>query len=153
MSKLIYVHGDDTHMVDALIKSMHQIGYSLESADPSDTPLHADVALICRPVMRQNKLCMGGLTVDPDNVCVVDEQGHALHFTPTEFSVLTYLIRHSDKAVSRDELLPAVWGCENHSGTRMADDTIKRLRKKLAGTRLCIETIWGYGFKVTEKAE
>lgn len=155
MSKLIYVYGDDTRMVDALIKSMDQIGYSIEYTNLSDeelrTPLHADIALICKPVAPETKLSMGGLTVDLDNICAVDERGKILHFTPTEFSVLTYLIRNSNKAVSRNELLPAVWGCENHSGTRMADDTIKRLRKKLAGTRLGIETIWGYGFKAVEK--
>lgn len=51
----------------------------------------------------------------------------------------------------RSELLPTVWGFENDSGTRVADDTVKRLRKKLQNTGLAIETIWGYGFKVREK--
>ena len=157
MSKLIYIYGDDSRLMDTLIKSMRQGGYSLEYTNLSDedlrAPLHADIALICRSVTPETKLTLGGLTVDLDNVCAIDENGNTLHFTPTEFSVLTYLIRNSNKAVSRDELLPAVWGCENHSGTRMADDTIKRLRKKLVDTRLSIETIWGYGFKATEKAE
>lgn len=41
-------------------------------------------------------------------------------------------------------------GFENDSSTRVADDTVKRLRKKLHNTGLSIETVWGYGFKVRE---
>lgn len=65
--------------------------------------------------------------------------------------MLTYLMKNSARAVPRNELLPAVWGFENDTGTRVADDTVKRLRKKLLSTNLAIETIWGYGFKAVEK--
>ena len=57
----------------------------------------------------------------------------------------------SNRAVSRNELIPAIWGFENQNGTRVADDTVKRLRRKLKGTGVMVETVWGYGFKlVTE---
>ena len=81
----------------------------------------------------------------------VTADNQAIHFTPTEFSMLTYLMKNAARAVSRSELLPTVWGFENDSGTRVADDTVKRLRKKLVNTGLAIETIWGYGFKIREK--
>ena len=45
---------------------------------------------------------------------------------------------------------PAVWGFQDDSTTRVADDTVKRLRKKLVGSGVGIETIWGYGFKLRE---
>ena len=64
--------------------------------------------------------------------------------------MLTYLMKNASRAVPRSELLPAVWGFENDSSTRVADDTVKRLRKKLHNTGLSIETVWGYGFKVRE---
>lgn len=80
-----------------------------------------------------------------------DSNNEEIHFTPTEFAMLTYLMKNAARAVPRSELLPTVWGFENDSGTRVADDTVKRLRKKLQNTNLSIETIWGYGFKVREK--
>ena len=43
--------------------------------------------------------------------------------------MLTYLMKNASRAVPRSELLPAVWGFENDSSTRVADDTVKRLRK------------------------
>ena len=62
-------------------------------------------------------------------------------------------MRNAARAVSRKELLPAVWGFQDDATTRVADDTVKRLRKKLAGSGVGIETIWGYGFKLREEPE
>ena len=43
-----------------------------------------------------------------------------------------------------------IWGYSEVE-TRVTDDTMKRLRKKLkdAGSTVHIETIWGFGFKLT----
>lgn len=74
-----------------------------------------------------------------------------LKLTPLEFSVLCYLIDNINKAVSREELLNKVWGFESEIDTRATDDTIKRIRKKLSNVNstLKIETLWGYGFKIS----
>lgn len=70
--------------------------------------------------------------------------------TKTEFQVLSVLLATPEKAVSRDRLLSEIWGYSEVE-TRVTDDTMKRLRKKLkdAGSRVAIETIWGFGFKLT----
>lgn len=76
-----------------------------------------------------------------------------VRLTNTEFVLLTYLVKNKDKAVSRDELLSAVWGYDAETETRVTDDIVRRLRKKLNefGSSMEIETIWGFGFKVGEK--
>ena len=73
--------------------------------------------------------------------------------TNTEFELLKLLMEHPDQAISRDELLAQVWGYESNVETRVTDDTIKRLRKKLrqVDSDVQIETVWGYGFKLTKK--
>lgn len=73
-----------------------------------------------------------------------------LKLTKTEFQVLSLLLSTPEKAVSRDKLLSDIWGYSEVE-TRVTDDTMKRLRKKLkdAGSRVHIETIWGFGFKLT----
>ena len=93
---------------------------------------------------------MGGLTVDLDNMSVTNEKQENIHFTPTEFAMLTYLMKNAARAVPRSELLPAVWGIDHNPATRVADDTLKRIRRKLVGSRLSIDTVWGYGFKIRE---
>ena len=42
-------------------------------------------------------------------------------------------MEHADQAVSREELLNAVWGYETAVETRATDDTVRRLRQKLEG--------------------
>ncbi len=73
--------------------------------------------------------------------------------TNTEFELLKLLMEHPDQAISRDELLAQVWGYESNVETRVTDDTIKRLRKKLrqVDSDVQIETVWGYGFKLAKK--
>ena len=83
----------------------------------------------------------------------VDFNGATLNLTVMELSLLYYLIKNKNKAVSRSELLDKVWGFENKVETRATDDMIKRIRKKLSdvGSNLKIDTIWGFGFKIKDE--
>ena len=78
-----------------------------------------------------------------------------LKLTHTEFSLLAYLLKHKERAVSREELLSKIWGYDATIETRATDDTVKRLRKKLTdgNSQVLIETIRGYGFKLKSKDE
>ena len=74
-----------------------------------------------------------------------------IQLTPNEFNLLVYLMENQNRAVSRDELLDKIWGFTGGIETRVADDTVKRLRKKLNDTSLLIDTVWGFGFRIKEK--
>ena len=76
--------------------------------------------------------------------------GEPLTLTPTEFDFLAYLIQNRDRAVSREELLQALWQVDWQADTRAADDLMKRLRRKLRerDSQVRIETVWGYGFRL-----
>ena len=73
-----------------------------------------------------------------------------IKLTKTEFQVLSLLLATPEQAISRDKLLSDIWGYSEVE-TRVTDDTMKRLRKKLkdAGSKTHIETIWGFGFKLS----
>ena len=96
-----------------------------------------------------DEMAFGDLSVDVSSFScrVLDSE---LKLTKTEFQVLSLLLSNPEKAVSRDKLLSDIWGYSEVE-TRVTDDTMKRLRKKLkdAGSRVHIETIWGFGFKLT----
>ena len=96
-----------------------------------------------------DEMAFGDLSLDVSSFSckVLDNE---LKLTKTEFQVLSLLLSTPEKAVSRDKLLSDIWGCSEVE-TRVTDDTMKRLRKKLkdAGSRVHIETIWGFGFKLT----
>ena len=79
------------------------------------------------------------------------KDGAEIALTPNEFNLIAYLVENSDKAVSRDELLDKIWGFTMEVETRVADDTVKRIRKKLTETNIIIDTVWGFGFRLKEK--
>jgi len=78
-------------------------------------------------------------------------RGHEkLDLTPTEFSLLEYLLRHVDELVSREMLAKDVWNeqARGSSLDNVIDVHIARLRKKVdanAVVRL-IHTVRGVGF-------
>lgn len=80
--------------------------------------------------------------------------GKALDLTPTEYELMRYLLQNGGRAVSREELLRNVWKFDFEVDTRATDDVIKRLRRKLAvsGTDLRIDSVWGFGFRLTQES-
>ena len=96
-----------------------------------------------------DEMAFGDLSLDASSFScrVLDSE---IKLTKTEFQVLSLLLSTPEKAVSRDKLLSDIWSYSEVE-TRVTDDTMKRLRKKLkdAGSRVHIETIWGFGFKLT----
>ena len=76
--------------------------------------------------------------------------GKPLALTPTEYEVLKYMMLRAGQAVSREELLNAIWGFEAVVETRATDDTVRRLRQKLGGLDVMISAVWGYGFRLEE---
>ena len=70
--------------------------------------------------------------------------------TQTELRLLSYMMKQPEKAYSREELLSAVWGFDSEVETRVTDETLRRIRKKLlqAGSTVSVSTIWGFGYKL-----
>jgi hypothetical protein len=86
---------------------------------------------------------------------VLDVEAHALlignkrsRLTPLEFELMRYLVQNEEKAISRDELLNAVWGYEYTGGSNVVDGMVRSLRKKLGAYSDCIETVSGVGYKL-----
>ncbi len=96
------------------------------------------------------ELTLGALRINRKTM-EVHSADQPLDLTPTEYGLLVFLINNQDRAVSRAELLDEVWGYSEEIETRACDDTVRRLRKKLVGTRVKIENIWGFGFRIMEE--
>ena len=92
---------------------------------------------------------VGNLVLDEDRRQILGNS-QALALSPTEYEVLKYLMLHKDQAVSREELLNAVWGFDTAVETRATDDTVRRLRQKLDGCGVSIAAVWGFGFRLIE---
>jgi len=98
------------------------------------------------------ELRFGDVMLNPKIKAAVGRKG-SLELTPNEFALLQYLMERKGNAVSREELLDKIWGYDSVVETRVADDTVRRLRKKLVGSGALVETVWGFGFLLKEEAE
>lgn len=71
--------------------------------------------------------------------------------TKTEMSLLAFMMEEPQKTHSRDNMLDKIWGFDEDTETRAIDETVRRIRKKLSAAKsvVTIETVWGYGYKLS----
>lgn len=87
----------------------------------------------------------GDITVDL-NARRVEVAGEEISLAPKEFDVLAYLVARRGEAVSRQELMDAIWGDAYVAISRSLDVHMTSLRAKLARPD-AIATIRGYGYR------
>ncbi|MCH4890760.1 response regulator transcription factor [Acidaminobacter sp. JC074] len=73
-----------------------------------------------------------------------------LKTTQKEYELMVYMAENANHSLSRDQMIEEVWGYDFDGDTRVVDDLVKRLRKKLTSldSSLTIETVWGFGYKI-----
>ncbi len=104
--------------------------------------------LLREPAADETEHCLqfGGLQVNLI-VQTVMLDGRAITLLPTEFKILTYLMRNAGQQVTRTMLFQEVWGYHFDPGTNIIDVHLTRLRKKITGSNApTIQTIRGSGY-------
>ena len=94
-------------------------------------------------LFKQDILIAGNVTVNRSTMEVLDA-GIPVVLTLKEYETLIYFIQNPRRVLPRDMIIENVWGFDALGQTRMVDDIVKRLRKKVS---LSIETVWGVGYK------
>ena len=77
--------------------------------------------------------------------------GSTIELTRTEFDLLAYLVRHRDRALTRQEILDTVWGQDVVVDPRTVDNFVSNLKKKLGWTStsgFTIHTMRGVGYRM-----
>ena len=92
---------------------------------------------------------VGELRLDMSTRRVIREN-REIELTPTEFSLLEYLMRHSGQVVTRKMLCEHLWEQDWDGMTNVLDVHINRLRGKLdrGFTQSLIETVRGRGYAI-----
>jgi len=85
---------------------------------------------------------------------VLDPAGHratlagkSLDLSRRETDLLELLLRHPGRTFSRDFLLERLWGSDFDGLDRAVDTQMVRLRRKLGDLGVCMETVWGVGYR------
>jgi len=109
-------------------------------------------ALLRRPAtVQQPELAIGDLRFDPATR-EVRVGSHQPVLTATEFGILELLVRRSPAVVPRRSIAVNVWDDEADAmGSNTIDVHLARLRAKLAGGMVRIETVRGVGYRLVER--
>ena len=94
----------------------------------------------------QPELACGPLRLDT-NAARVTMDGTTIQLTAQEFRILSYLMHHPDRVVSRTELMEHVYDRHFDSDSNVLEVLVGRIRKKI-GAGL-IETVRGQGYRLT----
>ena len=80
----------------------------------------------------------------------LEKNGCRIKLTQVEYSIMKLFMENPGKALSREEILDAVWGRDYLGELKIVDVNIRRLRLKIEdnpNNPSCITTVWGYGYK------
>ena len=77
----------------------------------------------------------------------VTKAGEEVYLKPMEYDCLLMFVRHKNKALTREQLLKALWGVDFEGETRTVDAHVGRIRKKL-GFQDVIRTIPRIGYRL-----
>lgn len=74
----------------------------------------------------------------------VKVEGKDINLSPTEFSLLIYLLDNKNIVLSREKILTTIWGYDFEGDIRVVDTSVKRLREKLGAMSKLIVTVRGF---------
>ena len=103
----------------------------------------------------------GGMDSDPEIVVhepfilnirnrTLEKEGKRIKLTQVEYAIMKLFMQNPGRALSREDILAAVWGRDYDGELKIVDVNIRRLRIKIednTANPTYITTVWGYGYK------
>lgn len=80
----------------------------------------------------------------------LEKEGDKIKLTQVEYSIVKLFMQNPGRAMSREDILAAVWGRDYDGELKIVDVNIRRLRIKIeddTSNPVYITTVWGYGYK------
>ena len=80
----------------------------------------------------------------------LDKDGRRIKLTQVEYAIMKLFMQNPGRALSREDILAAVWGRDYDGELKIVDVNIRRLRIKIeddTANPTYITTVWGFGYK------
>ena len=91
-------------------------------------------------------ICIYDVEIDTEKH-TVKKAGQEVYLKPMEYECLLMFVQHKNKALTRGQILGALWGMEFEGETRTVDAHVGRIRKKLDWGNV-IKTIPTIGYRL-----
>ena len=101
------------------------------------------------PQVGTRPVTIGDVSIDPARR-EVTAAGEAVSLRAKEFDLLLTFAEHKGIVLNREQLLNLVWGFDFYGQTRTVDVHVAHLRKRLAKSKIRIETVTGVGYKLVD---
>ena len=80
----------------------------------------------------------------------LDKEGRRIKLTQVEYAIVKLFMQNPGRALSREDILAAVWGRDYDGELKIVHINIRRLRIKIeddTANPTYITTVWGFGYK------
>ena len=80
----------------------------------------------------------------------LEKSGNRIRLTQVEYAILKLFMQNPGRALTREDILSAVWGRDYDGELKIVDVNIRRLRIKIeddTANPTYITTVWGFGYK------
>ncbi|MCR4767148.1 MAG: response regulator transcription factor [Saccharofermentans sp.] len=96
-------------------------------------------------LVKDGRIEVGEIMIEPARR-LVSVNGRRTELTPREYELLLYFVENRDQALTRNQILDAVWGRDFEGYDRAVDTYIKKLRASLGEASYHIETVIKHGY-------
>ncbi len=147
-------------MLTARTQEMDKITGLMNGADDyvtkpfSPAELTARIDALCRRLGGDNTADMELLKQGPfvmnTRNHTLEKAGNRVRLTQVGYAILKPFLQNPGRALSREDILPAVWGRDYEGELKIVDVNIRRLRIKIEDDTTnptYITTVWGFGYK------
>ena len=146
-------------MLTARTQEMDKITGLMTGADDYVTKPFSPAELTARIDALYRRVC-GDSTAQTDMITsgafvlnmrnhTLEKSGTPIRLTQVEYSIMKLFMQNPGRALSRDDILTAVWGRDYDGELKIVDVNIRRLRIKIEddpNNPASITTVWGFGY-------
>ncbi len=147
-------------MLTARTQEMDKITGLMTGADDyvtkpfSPAELTARIDALYRRVADNAEIDPGIISSPPFTLNVrnrtLEKDGRRIKLTQVEYAIIQLFMQNPERALSREDILNAVWGKDYDGELKIVDVNIRRLRIKIednTANPTYITTVWGFGYK------
>ena len=121
--------------------------YIVKPFNPDELIARLNVVLRRNVYKKQDNLVKYGKIDVKIDSREVSNNGSQIPLTTLEFDLLLFMIRNTNRVITREELLSSIWGYSAAGGTRTVDVHIAQLRSKLKNM-VNIKTYRSVGYSI-----
>lgn len=127
--------------------------YIVKPFDPAELKIRVETRIKRNQVAKDHEsiFIIGNMSInhlEQKTIIQKDNTDHVIELTTTEFKILSYLCKHKDQVISREQIINSAWKHGFNVSDRTIDSHISRIRKKIADSDHNIQAIQGVGYKI-----